>query len=61
MQIFVFIGLLWSILLTTILDLATKGEINSTNQIVFSVLQMFGLAIILLYFIFIYKKQPAIF
>ena len=60
-QIFVAVGLLWSILLTTIFDLVTKGEINSSNQIVFSVFQMSGLALILLLFYIIYKKQPEMF
>ena len=38
MQVFSIIGILWSVLLTTVYDLATNGEINFSYQIVFSVL-----------------------
>ena len=61
MQIFSIIGVLWSVLLTTIFDLAIEREIKSNYQITFSVLQIFGWVLILLLFYLTYKKQPAIF
>ena len=61
MQVFGIGGVMWSILLTTVFDLATNGEINFSYQIGFSVLQIFGWAIMFFIFMISYKRMPAMF
>ena len=61
MQVFAIGGVLWSILLTTVFDLGTNGEINFGYQIGFSILQIFGWALLLFIFFIAYKRLPSMF
>ena len=56
MQVFAVCGVVWSVLLTTVFDLITEGEIVFLEKIIFFIFQTAGWWIILTIFLFLFKK-----
>ena len=55
-QVFSVSGVVWSVLLTTIFDLGTEGEVNETMKVLFITFQILGWICILFVFFLLFKK-----